>query len=246
MNKLIIVNQDTMTVSARDLHDALEATERFSVWINRYLPNFIEGEEYTSVSKLTVVGNGANRELDDYSLSIDTAKHICLMSRTEKGKQCRQYLIDLEKIWNSPEQIMSRALKIADQTIQKLTMKNTALTEEVKELKPKAEFFDAVTDSRDAIEMKDVANVLNYPGIGRNTLFKLLREWRILTPSNRPYQEYIDRGYFRTVEQRYEKPYGETGTNIKTLVFQKGVNFIRKKLNEKYNGSLSESEVIEC
>ena len=234
MNELIIVNQDTMTVSARDLHDALEATERFSVWINRYIPNFIEGEEYTSVSKLTVVGNGANRELDDYSLSIDTAKHICLMSRTEKGKQCRQYLIDLEKIWNGPEQVMARALKLADKTIAKLTEKNTALVGQVEEMKPKAEFFDAVADSKDAIEIKDVANILNYPGIGRNKLFKLLREWKILTPHNRPYQEYVDRGYFRVIEQHYEKPYGEAGVNIKTLVYQKGVDYIRKRLIEKY------------
>lgn len=103
---------------------------------------------------------------------------------------------------------------------------------ENQELKPKAEFFDAVTDSKDAIDMKSVANVLNVPGIGRTNLFKFLRDQKILTSDNRPYQEYIDRGYFRTVEQKFDKGYGEIGINIKTLVFQKGVDYIRKRLVE--------------
>lgn len=225
MNELLKVNEDNQTVSARDLHDVLEATERFSVWVQRYLPNFVEGEDFTSVSKLTVVNNGAERELDDYALTIDTAKHICLMSRTEKGKQCRQYLIDIEKAWNTPEQILARALKVADQTI-------ASLKDNLKEMQPKAEFFDAVTDSKDAIPMANVAKVLDM-GIGRNKLFSILRDENILQRDNIPYQEYIDREYFRVVEQKYDKPYGEIGINIKTLVFQKGIDYIRKLLIKK-------------
>lgn len=224
MNELLKVNTDNQTVSARDLHDALEATERFSVWIQRYLPNFIAGEDFTSVSKLTVVNNGAERELEDYELTIDTAKHICLMSRTEKGKQCRQYLIDLEKAWNTPEQVFARALKMADETINRLKA-------DMEHMKPKVEFFDAVTDSKDAISMADVAKVLNF-GKGRNTLFKILRKEKILMKDNRPYQEYIDRGLFRVVEQKFDKGYGEVGINIKTLVFQKGVDYIRRILEK--------------
>lgn len=225
MNELLKINDENQTVSARDLHDALETTERFSVWIQRYIPNFIEGEDFTIVSKLTVVNNGAKRELEDYALTIDTAKHICLMSRTEKGKQCRQYLIDIEKAWNTPEQILARALKIADQTI-------TSLNIRIKMLEPKAEFFDAVAESKDAISMSEVAKVLDL-GIGRNKLFEFLRTERILQHDNQPYQKYVDAGYFRIIEQKYNVG-DEVRINIKTLVYQKGLDFIRKKYNERY------------
>ena len=94
---------------------------------------------------------------------------------------------------------------------------------ENEEMKPKAEFFDAVTDSKDAIPMADVAKVLD-------KLFIFLRNNGVLQADNRPYQRYIDNGWFRTVEQKYDKGYGETGINIKTLVFQKGVDGIRKLL----------------
>lgn len=233
MNEIIKVNEDTMTVSGRDLHEALEIKERFSVWMERQVAYF--GDEITTVCTPTEVRNNGGvqvRDLTDFNVSIDNAKHICLMSRTEKGKEVRQYFIDLEKAWNTPEQILARALKIADQTIANLSVTVERLAIENKEMKPKAEFFDAVTDSKDAISMAEVAKVLDM-GIGRNKLFEFLRDKEILQKDNRPYQKYVDRGYFRVVEQKYDKPYGETGINIKTLVFQSGVDYIRKRLIEE-------------
>lgn len=104
MENLIPVNYDAEqpTVSARDLHGALGVSKRFSVWFEVNSQGFVENEDFTSVLSGTVVNNGALRELQDYKLSIDMAKHICLMSRTEKGKLIRQYFIDLEKAWNTP------------------------------------------------------------------------------------------------------------------------------------------------
>ena len=110
--------------------------------------------------------------------------------------------------------------------------KNRTLQAENERMKQKEEFFDAVTDSKDAIDIGQVAKVLNFPGIGRNKLFEILRNNGILKQNNEPYQKYIDCGYFRVVEQKYEARPGEIRINIKTLVFQKGVDYIRKILNK--------------
>ena len=110
-----------------------------------------------------------------------------------------------------------------------------ALEEKEKQIalmKPKAEFFDAVANSKDAIDLGTAAKVLNM-GMGRTTLFRILREKKILNRENVPYQEYIDRGYFRTIEQKYTKPDGSTCINIKSLVYQKGLSYIRKILAER-------------
>lgn len=96
---------------------------------------------------------------------------------------------------------------------------------------PKAEFFDAVADSKDAFDIGSAAKVLNV-GIGRNRLFEFLRDKQVLMDNNQPYQKYVDRGYFRTIEQKYNKPDGSTQINIKTLVYQKGLDFIRKLLSQ--------------
>lgn len=228
MNELIVVNQDNMTVSARDLHDALEATERFSVWINRYLPNFIKGEEYTSVRKLTVVGNGAGREVDDYLLSVDTAKHICLMSRTEKGKQCRQYLIDMEKAWNSPEQVMARALKLADKTIHMLTL-------QLEEQKPLVEFAEHVSQSADMVDMGEMAKLAKAEGIniGRNKLIDWMKSKKYLMPSRAPYQKYVDAGYMKLVDVPKKTAYGSR-TFQKPVFTGKGQIWIIEKLRKEY------------
>lgn len=128
--------------------------------------------------------------------------------------------------YNLPQTYEDALRALADKSEQ---MKKLAAENE--KLLPKAEFFDAVTDSKTAIPIGDVAKILDV-GIGRNKLFEFLRQKDILTYDNRPYQRYIDSGYFRVVEQKYEAG-GEVRINIKTLVFQKGIDFIRKQLQKE-------------
>jgi anti-repressor protein len=130
----------------------------------------------------------------------------------------------IEKTLADPDFIIGLATKLKEYQAELSAQKQY-----IKALEPKAEFFDAVADSKTAIEIGEAAKVLNMK-IGRNNLFKILRQKGILMNNNQPYQEYIDRGYFRVIEQRYTKPDGSTHINIKTLVYQKGLEYIRKLL----------------
>lgn len=103
---------------------------------------------------------------------------------------------------------------------------------QVSEMKPKAEFYDDVTGSTDTIDIGSVAKVLNIPNMGRNKLFSFLRENKILNRRNEPYQEYVDKGYFRQIETSWEHN-GTTHINLKTVVFQKGLDFIRQTIAKK-------------
>lgn len=230
MNEIIRVNYETdePTVSARSLYEGLEIKKRFSSWFESNSQGFIEGEDFTSVLSGTVVNNGAHRDLQDYLLSVDMAKHICLMSRTDKGKQCRQYLIDLEKAWNTPEQVMARALKLADKAI-----KNLELT--IEEQRPLVDFANKVSDSSNLIDMGKMAKLLKdeHINIGRNRLFEWLRRKEILMKNNMPYQRYIDGGYFQVKESVYETPYGSK-TQQTTYVTGKGQIYITEKLRKEY------------
>ncbi len=164
----------------------------------------------TSVLIPTEVQNNGSvqiRELQDYLVSVDTAKHICLMSRTEKGKQCRQYLIDLEKVWNTPEQVMARALKMADKTINKLKTDNAALLEDVNRMKPKEVFADAVSASKASILVEELAKILKQNGYetGEKRLFAQLRKDSYLisrkgTDYNMPTQKSMKLGLFEIKE----------------------------------------------
>jgi len=124
----------------------------------------------------------------------------------------------------TPEQIVANALIVANSII-------AERDRQLAEAKPKVEFFDAVAGSKDAIPIGDVAKVLDM-GLGRNKLFEFLRNDGILMGNNIPYQQYIDSGYFRTIEQKYTVPNGDVKISIKTLVYQKGVDFIRRRLNK--------------
>lgn len=120
------------------------------------------------------------------------------------------------------EQIVANALIVAQNII-------SQKDKQIEEMRPKADFFDAVADSKTAISMNEVSKVLGIKGLGRNNLFEFLRDNAILDRWNVPYQKYIDCGWFRVIEQKYTKN-GEEHISIKTLVYQKGVDAIRRKI----------------
>lgn len=236
MNELITVNFDTQTVSARELYAELEVTDRFSRWFERMTAyGFTENEDFTSVKSSTVVNNGAERELQDYDLSVDMAKHICMVQRTKKAKEVRQYLIDLEKAWNTPEQVMARALKLADRTIEQLKCDNKVLEQKIEQDKPKVIFSDAVSTSHTSILVGDLAKLICQNGvqIGQKRLFEWLRQNGYLIKSgssrNMPIQRYVEQGLFEVKESNVQNPDGSVRITKTTKVTGKGqVYFVNK------------------
>jgi len=170
---------------------------------------------------------GGMQNSKEYYISLDMAKELSMVENNDKGKQARKYFIQVEKEFKKSKQLtgmdlIAVALVEANSLIEK---KDNQLLEQ----KPAVDFYKAVTNSKDAIDIGSASKVLHYGG-GRNKLFVFLRDNGILMQNNQPYQEYIDRGYFRTIEQKYVKPDGSTHINIKTVVYQKGLDYIRKLL----------------
>ena len=182
MNELLKINYETEqpTVSARELYEGLEIKTAFKDWFPRMAAyGFEENQDFILVAQKRATNNPKNpvATYNDYQISVDMAKQICMIQRSEKGKQYRQYFIDLEKAWNTPEQIFARALKMADQKIEKLKESNAGLLEDVERMRPKEIFADAVKASASSILVGDLAKLLRQNGvdIGQKRLFEYLR-----------------------------------------------------------------------
>lgn len=238
MEKMLIpINYDTEqpTVSARDLHNGLEINTRFNDWFSRMTEyGFESGKDfYSKMSKTSEVGG---RPAIDYQISVDMAKQICMIQRSEKGKQYRQYFIDLEKAWNTPEQVMARALKLADKTIDTLKEDNKKLIEENEKMKPKVIFADAVRASSSSILIGDLAKLLKQNGVdtGQKRLFEWMRENGYLIKRkgadwNSPTQKAMNLKLFEVKESTVNNPDGSVRINKTTKVTGKGQTYFVNK-----------------
>lgn len=169
MNELQIIEKDGIqAVSARELYKGLEIQCRFSLWWENNSKEFVENEDFTSVFKDTEVKNNGGiqiRQLQDYAISLDMAKSICLMSRTEIGKTYRNYLIRLEKAWNTPEAVMARALQLANNKLE-------SIKQQVAIMQPKAVVYDELVDRSKTMNFRDMAAKLGIPQNEFNNKFK--------------------------------------------------------------------------
>lgn len=233
--QVIRVDENSMTISARDLHDALGIDTDFRHWFPRMCEyGFSEGPDFNTVKNDRVQFEGnreVSREVTDYQISIDMAKEICMIQRTEKGKEVRRYFLDLEKAWNTPEQIMARALKIADRKINHLTEQNKALASENEQMKPKALFADAVASADTSILIGDLAKLIRQNGvlIGQKRLFAWMRDNGYLmkcgTSYNMPTQKSMELGIFEVKERTIQNPDGSARITRTTKVTGKGQQY---------------------
>ncbi len=235
MDELVKVNFDTQTVSARELHEQLHIGTRFNDWFPRMTEyGFVDGTDF--YSKMSKTDNGG-RPSTDYEISVDMAKQICMIQRTPEGKAVRQYLIDLEKAWNTPEQVFARALKMADEKINSLKENNTRLIAENQRMRPKEIFADAVATSHTSILIGDLAKLICQNGyqIGQKRLFEWLRENNFLikngSSKNMPQQRYVEQGLFEVKESNVQNPDGSVRITRTTKVTGKGqIYFVNKFL----------------
>lgn len=240
MNELITVNYDNEqpTVSARELHDFLEVGADFRHWFPRMCEyGFEEGRDFNPV-KFDRVQYEGNREVrrtvDDAAITIDMAKELCMLQRNDKGKQARQYFLQLERDWNSPEKVMARALQIAHKRIH-------TLSEKIEQDAPKVLFADSVATAKTSILIFDLAKIIKQNGVdmGGKRLFAWMRENGYLvrrqgTDYNMPTQRSMELGLFEVKETSVTHADGHISVNKTPKVTGKGQQyFISKLLGDK-------------
>lgn len=236
MNELIPINMndpERITVSARDLHEFLEVEPRFNDWFHRMCEyGFDENHDFRFYSKMSNTSGG--RPAQDAQITIDMAKELCMLQRNEKGKQARQYFIQLEKDWNSPEKVMARALQIANKKLQ-------VLEAQAEENRPKVLFADSVAASHTSILIFDLAKILKQNGveIGGHRLFDWMRKNGYLVrrdgnDHNMPTQRSMEMGLFEVKETTVSHSDGHISVNKTPKVTGKGQQyFINLFLSKK-------------
>lgn len=166
MNKLIRVTylNDRPVVSARELHGFLEVETPYHKWFPRMCEyGFSEGTDFSVTDIFVHNPAGGPQSMKDAALTIDMAKEICMIQRSEKGKIARQYFIQLEKDWNSPEKVMARALDIAHRELNSLKAANAELTVQNTIMAPKADYFDELVDRNLLTGVFETAKQLGVP-----------------------------------------------------------------------------------
>ena len=215
MNQLITTKYNgngEMIFSGRELHDFLEIKTAYKDWFPRMVTyGFVENVDFVATAQKRATAQGNMTTSIDHEMSIDMAKEISMIQRNERGKQARQYFIEIEKRWNSPEMIMKRALEYADAQIQKLTTSNLVLEQRVNELQPKATYYDLILQNKSLISISVIAK--DY-GMGAQTMNKKLHELGVQYKQGEIwllYAKYQDKGYTQTylhaVDAEKSKPH---------------------------------------
>lgn len=233
MNELIKITTNEVgepTVLGRELHEFLGVKTLYKDWFPRMVEyGFTEGKDFNPLKNEQVRFEGNRevaRELTDHLLTIDMAKEICMIQRTEVGKQARQYFIQVEKDYNSPEKIMARALRIAEKELSTLRLETKVQAQQIAELQPKATYYDLILQCPSLLSVTEIAK--DY-GLSAKGLNKILHDNGIQYSQSGVwflYAKYQDKGYTSTKTQNYNRPDGTQGSRVHTYWTQKGRLFL--------------------
>lgn len=235
MNELIRINynNERPTVSGRELHGFLDVKTAYKDWFPRMCDyGFQEGIDFCSFLSESTGGRPAT----DHQLTIDMAKELCMIQRTEKGKQARQFFIQLEKDWNSPEKVMARALQIANKQIENLRLTTAMQEQQISELKPKADYTDRILQSSGLVNTNQIAK--DY-GMSARSFNKKLHSLGVQYSQGGQwllYSKYQNKSYTSSETFEIEHKNGTKSVSMRTKWTQKGRLFIYELL--KSNGIL--------
>lgn len=246
MNEIVKVNYEgnRPTVMGRDLHEALEVKTSYKDWFPRMCEyGFVENQDFCSILSESTGG----RPSINHQLTIEMAKELCMIQRTEKGKLCRQYFLELEKAWNSPEAVMARALQFANEQLSIVRKENKELLDtvavqgqQIAELTPKATYYDVILACKDALPITAIAKDFGWSGKKMNQYladkkiqFKQSGIWLL-------YQKYAELGYTCTKTHVHTGSDGMPHSTVHTYWTQKGRIFIYQLL--KSDGHLPTME----
>lgn len=237
MNELIkttVSENGEILVSGRELHEFLESSERYSKWFERMLGyGFTEGIDYTPYQK---VHPQNKQEILDHALKLDMAKEISMLQRNEKGKQARQYFIEIEKRWNNPDMIVKRAYEILQRKVEKLTTQNLMLEQQVNELKPKADYVDTILKNKGLVTITQIAKDYGMSGTKMNELLHELKVQYKQSGQWLLYAKYQNKGYTHSDTVPITRKDGTPDIKMNTKWTQKGRLFLYDLL--KRNGIL--------
>ena len=243
MNEITIAvnyDNDNPTISGRELYQALGIKTPYTMWFLRMCEyGFAENMDYFTDHKNVIRADGAEMPQlqTEHWLTIDMAKELCMIQRSEIGKRCREYFIEVEKKWNSPEAVVARALLVANHQLELVRQQNKVLTETnlsqeklIEEMKPKVTYHDLVLSSGNAIPITVIAKDYGKSGRWLNSYlhecgvqYKQGEVWLL-------YQKYADKGYVKSRTYPIRDSNGNTAAKPHTLWTQAGRLFIYELL----------------
>lgn len=234
MNEILKINlneNQEPIISGRELHQVLEVKSRYNDWLKRMLEyGFTENIDYVTLTQKKVTAQGNENAYIDHAIKLDMAKEIAMLQRNEKGKQVRQYFIEVEKEYNSPDKLIARALIVANKQVETLTLVNKQQEQIINELQPKATYYDLILQCKALLSITQIAK--DY-GMSGTQLNKKLNELGIQYKHRETwllYAKYADKGYTSSTTHDYPDSKGVIHSKLHTYWTQKGRLFIYEQL----------------
>ena len=242
----ITYDNNSPTVSGRELHEKLGIETPYAKWFGRMCEYGFEKEnDYTEVMDKNVQNPQGGRPSTDHILTLDMAKQICMIQRTDTGRKFREYFLEIERKWNSPEAVIMRALQFANAQLDKLKSTVAIQTQQIAEFAPKASYYDVILNCKDLLSITKIAKDYGKSGMWLNDKlhelgiqFRQGDVWLL-------YQKYASQGYTSTKTHDYLGSDGENHAKVHTYWTQKGRLFIYNLLKQNEILPLIEQDLTE-